>query len=102
MLRQHHSARALAILIVSFVAFALATARPASATFSATPDPTWMTNGIVYAIAQSGNTIYIGGRFTSVRACPVGTTCTGNVVAVNNLAALTRRRGPRSVVSSRR
>ena len=35
----------------------------------------------------SGNTIYIGGRFTSVRACPVGTTCTGNVVAVNNLAA---------------
>lgn len=87
MLRQRGSARALAIFFAAFVALALANARPASATFSVTPDPTWMTNGIVYAIAQSGNTVYIGGRFTSVRACPVGTTCTGNIVAVNNLAA---------------
>jgi hypothetical protein len=86
-LRQSASARTLAVFLFVFAALGFGMAKPASAAFSETADPTWMTNGIVYAIAQSGNTVYIGGKFTSVRACPVGTTCTGNVVAVNNLAA---------------
>jgi hypothetical protein len=85
--RQPHPLKRLVLLLGVTILAVLGTALPASATFSNTADATWMTNGIVYAIAQSGNTIYIGGRFTSVRACPVGTTCTGNVVGVNNLAA---------------
>ena len=53
------------------------------------PDDTWMTNGQVYTIAKSGNTIYIGGKFQSVRQCPPGQSCgAGSVVNVLNLAAL--------------
>ena len=67
----------------------LAVAPSASAAFSNTPDDTWMTNGQVYAIAQSGNTIYIGGKFTSVRACPPGQSCgAGSTLSVLNLAAI--------------
>jgi hypothetical protein len=67
----------------------LAVAPSANAAFSNTPDDTWMTNGQVYAIAQGGNTIYIGGKFQSVRECPPGQSCgPGSVVNVLNLAAL--------------
>lgn len=67
----------------------LAVAPTANAAFSNTPDDTWMTNGQVYAIAQSANTIYLGGKFQSVRQCPPGQGCgTGSVVNVLNLAAL--------------
>ena len=61
----------------------------AGAALSDTPDDTWMTNGQVYTIAKSGNTIYIGGKFRSVRQCPPGQSCgAGSVVNVLNLAAL--------------
>jgi hypothetical protein len=77
-------------LVAAIVIGLLVSAAPvASATPSNTPDPTWMTNGIVYAIVRSGDRIYIGGRFTAVRSCPPGQTCgPGNTTQVSNVAAL--------------
>lgn len=93
--RAHHmtlSIRRLAkVTIVSATIAGLigSTAPAASAALSTTPDPTWMTNGIVYAIVRSGGRIYIGGRFTAVRSCPPGQACgPGNAMKVNNVAAL--------------
>ncbi len=40
----------------------VAIAQPAYALSSA-PDPTWGTNGKVFALAQSGNTLFVGGKF---------------------------------------
>ncbi|WP_370647276.1 LamG-like jellyroll fold domain-containing protein [Arthrobacter sp. zg-Y1116] len=64
------------------------TATPASAispgvAFSATDLPTWQTNGIVWALAQSNGIVYAGGTFTAIR--PPGTTAggTGTRSAVN-------------------
>jgi hypothetical protein len=64
----------------------------AFAAFSNLPDPTWMTNGYVRAVIRSGDVIYIGGRFTSIRPCPTGTACPG-VYAVNNVAAFDANTG---------
>jgi hypothetical protein len=47
----------------------------ANAAFSNTPDATWMTNGQVYSIVQSGNTVYLGGKFKALRQCPPGQRC---------------------------
>jgi hypothetical protein len=75
-----------AVIVVGLIAMS---APIASATLSVTPDPTWMTNGIVYAIARAGDRIYIGGRFTAVRSCPPGQSCgAGNTMKVTNVAAL--------------
>jgi hypothetical protein len=49
------------------------------------PDPTWMTNGRVYALAQAGDTLYIGGAFTSLLP-PNGSSASS--IAVSNLAAI--------------
>jgi hypothetical protein len=69
---------------------AVATATPAHAALGLrdTPDRTWMTNGIVYAhaLSEDGKTLYIGGRFNSVREKPPGTA--GKTLAVNNVAAI--------------
>jgi len=78
----------LGISLASVVAILAASAGAASAAFTNAPDATWMTNGQVYAIAQSGNTIYVGGKFRSIRACPPHTACPGGTVAVLNVAAL--------------
>lgn len=66
----------------------LADAPQALATFNAAPDATAMTNGTVYSVIQSGNTIYIGGKFTSVRDCSPGTSCPGGTLSVGGVAAL--------------
>lgn len=67
----------------------LGMAPTASAAFSNTPDDTWMTNGQVYAIARSDGTVYVGGKFQSLRQCPPGQSCgAGTVVNVLNLGAL--------------
>jgi hypothetical protein len=39
-----------------------------------TPDDTWMTNGTVYALVESGGFVYAGGQFTKVSENPPGQT----------------------------
>ncbi len=65
---------------------------PAAAEFTIQPDATWVTNGFIRAMIRSGDTIYIGGKFTSVRPCAPGTTCAG-AFAVNNVAAFDANTG---------
>jgi hypothetical protein len=48
-------------------------------------DATWMTNGKVYALAQDGDTLYIGGAFTRLLP-PSGSSA--SPIAVSNLAAI--------------
>ncbi len=59
----------------------------ASAAFSDAPDQTWMTNGIVYAVAQSGNTIYVGGKFSSLRRCPTTVSCPSGTIQTLDVGA---------------
>jgi hypothetical protein len=61
----------------------LVAASPASAALDSDPDPTWMTNGIVYALTQGGNTIYAAGKFKAVRPCPTTTSCSGTIPTVD-------------------
>jgi beta-propeller uncharacterized protein DUF5122 len=56
------SVKRLALVVLVAVGAIAATATPAFA-LSATADTTWMTNGKVFALAQSGNTLYVGGKF---------------------------------------
>ncbi len=53
-----------------------------SPTINETPDPTWMTNGVVYSIIRSGDYIYVGGKFTRARSATSG----GTGFDVTNLA----------------
>jgi hypothetical protein len=50
-------------------------------------DTTWMTNGYVYATAQWGNVLFIGGHFTQVRSLPPGVPG-GSYLKLSNLAAI--------------
>jgi hypothetical protein len=61
---------------------------PASAAFSNTPDTTWMTNGIVYAVAEGDGRVYVGGKFKALRRCPTGVTCPGGTIKTVNVGAL--------------
>jgi hypothetical protein len=54
-------------------------------TVTATPLPTWQTNGVVYAVEAVGNVVYVGGSFSSVR--PPGAARGVDEVARRNLAA---------------
>jgi hypothetical protein len=51
-----------------------------------TPIATWMPNGPVRAIARTGDVVWFGGEFTSLREHPPGRP--GRVIPVHNLAAL--------------
>jgi len=53
------------LVVLATVGAIAATASPAFA-LSATADTTWMTNGKVFALAQSGNTLYVGGKFAQL------------------------------------
>ena len=54
---------------------------------SQSADSTWTTNGYVFATAQFGNVLFIGGTFTQVRSLPPQTPG-GTIVHVQNLAAI--------------
>ena len=69
------------IAAVSVVAV-VATAQPAAALTSA-PDVTWSTDGRVYALAQLGDTLFIGGKFNNLTS-PDGS----QTISAKNLAAL--------------
>lgn len=58
----------------------------------ATPRSTWMVNGPVRAIAEVGDTIWLGGSFTQLRERPVGVGG-GQVISVENLAAISATTG---------
>ena len=57
------SVKRLALVVLAAVGALAATTSPAFA-LSATADTTWMTNGKVFALARSGNTLYVGGKYT--------------------------------------
>jgi hypothetical protein len=67
MARRTH-ARIITHLTVSVFLLLTALASPASAAISDDPDPIWMTNGQIRAMVRHGNYLYIGGKFTQVRA----------------------------------
>ena len=72
---------ALAALLVALAGTAGAQEISASPTLNPTPDETWMTNGIVYAVIRHGDYVYVGGKFTRARSSPTGTS-----FAARNLA----------------
>jgi beta-propeller uncharacterized protein DUF5122 len=59
------SVKRLALVVLAAMGAIAATASPAFA-LSATADTTWMTSGRVLALAQSGNTLYVGGKFAQL------------------------------------
>lgn len=87
--------RTMARLLTLVMATSVLAAVPAAATPSSNqPDVTWMTNGQIYTIAQSADTIYIGGKFSSLRQCPPGTGCgPGSTVSTVGLGALNATTG---------
>ena len=54
--------------------------------FSATDLPTWQTNGIVWAMAESQGVVYVGGTFSSIRPPGVAAGGAGTRSAVNFVA----------------
>ena len=69
------------IAVVATLTVGLLTAAQPAFALSSAPDRTWGTNGKVFALAQSGNTLFVGGRFT--RAISPG----AQKQPVSNLAA---------------
>lgn len=77
------AAMAVSMLAAAGMAWAQeATELPAAPTLNATPDQTWMTNGIVYSIIRYGDYIYVGGKFTKARSAATG----GQTFAATNIA----------------
>jgi hypothetical protein len=77
-----------ALLAAVALVFVGLTAVPSSAAYTPTARDAWTANGTVYAIATSGDRVYIGGRFTRVT-----NSTTGQVVARDRLAAFDRSTG---------
>jgi Ca2+-binding RTX toxin-like protein len=77
-------------MLLAVAASAVALAPPAHAVTVVrdTPDYTWNTNGTVWAteLSADGDTLYIGGKFTTVRENPPGVA--GRSLAVSNVAAI--------------
>lgn len=62
-----------------------AAAAPALQVMTADPQPTWQTNGVVWAMEVVGDVVYVGGSFSRVR--PPGAAPGAQEVARRNLAA---------------
>ncbi len=71
----------LTLLITLLLAALMVPSATAAAAVSSTPLPSWSVNGRVYATEIVGDTVYVGGKFTSA------TSPSGQVVARRNLAA---------------
>ena len=78
--RAHPALRTTAVAALGAL-FALSQPVPAAGALSATPDPGYVTNGEVKAIAHAGSITYIGGAFTEVGPA------TGPGVALNSEGA---------------
>src|SRR5580765_8600591 len=57
---------ALAIVTIAAGAGGPASRGATAGSIGSTPDRTWVTNGIVHAIARLGDTVYFGGQFSEV------------------------------------
>jgi hypothetical protein len=77
-----------AVAVVAAVVSQGGVAQAATSNLSTTIDTTYQTNGRVEAILAIGDTIYLGGRFTSVR--PAGSSTS---VVRNHLAAVSKSTG---------
>jgi hypothetical protein len=77
------------LLCIALIASAMGLGLPAASATIADghPDSTWMTNGYVFATAQYGNVLFIGGNFTQVRSNPPATPG-GTIIHLNDLAAI--------------
>jgi hypothetical protein len=73
------------VLVACIVVLTLSLGLPWALAAGEIADPTWMTNGRVYALAQNGDTLYIGGAFTRLLP-PSGSSA--SPIAVSNLAAI--------------
>jgi hypothetical protein len=73
---------AMAVAMLAAIGTAGAQEVSSSPTINETPDPTWMTNGVVYSIVRSGDYIYVGGKFTRARSAVSG----GQGFAATNIA----------------
>jgi hypothetical protein len=80
------------VFVGAAAAFASLAAAAEAAVVQSKPSPlSWQANGRVLAIEYSGNTIYIGGKFTSVR--PPGDPAGTGEVARNHVAAFNATTG---------
>ncbi|TQS45507.1 fibronectin type III domain-containing protein [Cryptosporangium phraense] len=70
---------------------AVAAGTAATKVFTADAQPTWQTNGTVWAVTIVGGVVYIGGNFSAVR--PPGAPAGTREVARDNLAAFDARTG---------
>jgi hypothetical protein len=67
--------RLLTVVVVATTTWAVAgVGSPAAAAYGTTAAASWVPNGTVFAMAQSGGRIYLGGSFTSLTDPTTGTT----------------------------
>ncbi|GIU96913.1 MAG: hypothetical protein KatS3mg013_0716 [Actinomycetota bacterium] len=70
------------ITVLAAVAAPLGSARAVSTSV----DPSWMTNGKLYAMAEANGVLYLGGQFKQMRETPIGVA--GTRFRVDNLGAI--------------
>ncbi len=79
--------RSAAAIISSIAGLAMLLVAPTPAlAIGSTPDPTWMTNGKVFANVTASDRIYVGGQFHKLRETPPGTP--GRRILTDHLGAL--------------
>lgn len=84
-MRRSAASLARVALVLCTAAGVLSLGLPSALAAGEIADPTWMTNGRVFALAQDGDTLYVGGAFTSLLP-PSGSPAPP--ITVSNLAAI--------------